>query len=98
MRATLLEIAADEAAHLELHRDFFASQTERPLARAAFAAAWLLVATLACGLVLFDHRRTLRATGIGVRALARSYAALAWDALRATPAARASRAGDAQRA
>lgn len=71
----LRQIAGDEEAHLRFHVDFFRASARTPAARLAFAAAWLAVAGLACGLVLLDHRRTLRALGVPLPDAARDYAA-----------------------
>lgn len=63
----LREIADDEGMHLEFHADFFRGQVgDRTAARWVFRAAWWSVALLACGVLLVDHRRTLRAMGVPV--------------------------------
>jgi len=65
--AQLREIADDEGMHLEFHADFFRGQVEgRAAARWLFRAVWWSVAVLACGVLLVDHRRTLRAIGVPV--------------------------------
>lgn len=64
------EIAADEGMHLEFHVDFFRTQA-RGAGRWLFRAAWWSVAGLACAVLLFDHRRTLRALEIPTTTAAR---------------------------
>lgn len=59
----LREISADEGMHLEFHADFFRTQVDGA-GRWVFRAAWWSVAGLACAVLLFDHRRTLRALEI----------------------------------
>lgn len=60
----LREIADDEARHLEFHCAFFRGQVRGPWRRALFAAVWWAVASLACVLVLWSHRRALQALGV----------------------------------
>lgn len=68
-RAALEEIAADERAHLEFHRHFFAIQAPGGWRRLLFLAAWLPLAHAASWMVLWDHRQTLSALGIPRREL-----------------------------
>lgn len=56
----LRDIAADEAAHLEFHCEFFRHQTASAPRRLLFVLAWWSLALAACGLVLLTHRPTLR--------------------------------------
>src|SRR5262245_39288562 len=67
LRSALDEICRDEDFHLAFHRDFWKTQLATPAARAAFAAAWWLIAGTAALVVAFDHRRTLAALGVGQR-------------------------------
>lgn len=60
----LRQICGDEEAHLEFHAAFFRGQTASPWRRALFSATWFVVAAAACGVVLVDHRPTLRALAI----------------------------------
>lgn len=66
LRAALEHIGADEEDHLRFHVDFFrrsiGHSTHR---RALFVVAWPVLASLACVLVVADHRRTFQVTGIG---------------------------------
>ena len=64
-RAALEQIVADEDHHLGFHCDFFRRQTASRWRKAVFAAAWWPLVTAACFTVALDHRRTLRAFGIG---------------------------------
>jgi hypothetical protein len=82
MRAALEQIARDERAHLAFHRRFFALQAPRGWRRAAFLGAWFGLATGASLVVLWDHRRTLRALGIEERALAARLFALVREGAR----------------
>lgn len=88
----LRQITGDEEAHLRFHVDFFRAGARTPVARLAFAAAWVAIAGVACGLVLLDHRRTLRALGVPLADAARDYtariAAVLADVRRAAPAPR----------
>jgi len=69
-RVALEQIARDERAHLRFHRDFFRIQAPRGWRRGAFLASWIPLAHAAVLLVLWDHRRALRALGIPTRPLA----------------------------
>ncbi|MGA9519873.1 MAG: ferritin-like domain-containing protein [Myxococcaceae bacterium] len=60
----LRHICDDERAHLAFQVDFFRTQLRSPLARAAFRPIWWALSCAAVAVVLFDHRRTLRAFGI----------------------------------
>jgi hypothetical protein len=66
-RFALEQIARDERAHLQFHRRFFALQAPRGWRRLLFLAAWYPLAWGAALVVLWDHRRTLRALGIPPR-------------------------------
>jgi hypothetical protein len=63
-RAALQQIARDERAHLRFHRQFFALQAPHGWRRLLFRAAWFVLAHAAALVVLWDHRRTLRALAI----------------------------------
>jgi hypothetical protein len=64
LRSALEQIVCDEEAHLAFHVDFFRTQTATAWRRAIFELVWIVVGTLACWVVLFDHRHTLDALGI----------------------------------
>jgi hypothetical protein len=81
-RAALEELAADERAHLEFHRRFFAIQAPGGWRRLLFLAAWLPMAHAASWMVLWDHRRTLTALGIPRRELAARLRALVVEGAR----------------
>lgn len=72
----LTEIAGDEEAHLEFHAAFFRGQMQGELARGAFKIGWWTVGSLACAIVLVDHRRTLRALDVPIADGARRFVAL----------------------
>ncbi len=76
LRDWLLEIAADEASHLEFHCAFFRSQVRGQVSRFAFRSMWWSLMTISEFVVLIDHRRALRDLYIDrsdVRAAWRSY-------------------------
>lgn len=68
IREALREIAGDEASHLGFHVDFFRRALAGRVDLAIFTALWFVIAGAACAVVVIDHRRTLRALGIGPRA------------------------------
>lgn len=70
LRDAMVQIVNDEDAHMAFHNDFFSSQLRSPAAKLAFRAAWWTVATSACSVVLWDHRKTLTAFGRSKRATA----------------------------
>ena len=72
----LRSIAADERAHFAFHRRFFRLQAPGGWRRALFVAAWIVSASGAGAVVLWDHRRTLRALGLSKARLARRLLAL----------------------
>jgi hypothetical protein len=76
LRAALEQIRDDETAHLRFHRDFFATQAPSGWRRGLFVALWALVATSSALVVLWDHRRTLRALSVPQRRVAGRLAAL----------------------
>lgn len=61
LRDALLEIAQDEALHLDFHTAFFQAQVRGLGARCVFLGAWWAVSTAACLAVALDHRHTLAA-------------------------------------
>lgn len=76
LRNWLLEIAADEASHLEFHSALLKSQVRGPVSRFAFRSLWWSLMTISEIVVLIDHRRALRDLYIDrsdVRAAWRSY-------------------------
>ncbi|MEZ4452282.1 MAG: hypothetical protein R3B09_22640 [Nannocystaceae bacterium] len=75
-RRALLEIAGDEASHLDFHVDFFRRALPGRAGAAIFTAAWVAIAGAACAVVVVDHRATLRALGIGPRAAIQTFAGL----------------------
>lgn len=90
LRDALLQITGDEEDHLRFHVDFFQRSIRGSRGRRAlFTAVWLGVASLACGLVVLDHRQTLAVTGIGPRDAARDYRDRILAVLRATLATEA---------
>jgi hypothetical protein len=79
LRAALAQIADDERAHREVHRDFFRRQLPIGPRRWLFSAAFAVAGQVATLVVLWDHRRTLRALGVPLLPAARWMAALARD-------------------
>jgi hypothetical protein len=75
--AALAQIAGDERAHREFHREFFRRQAPPGLRRRLFELAFAAGCQVALLVVLCDHRRTLRALGIPLPASARWMVALA---------------------
>ncbi len=76
LRDALQQIVNDEDAHMAFHNDFFSSQLRSTASRLAFRAAWWTIATSACSVVLWDHRKTLTVFGRSRRATARRLVAL----------------------
>jgi hypothetical protein len=70
------EIAGDEEAHLEFHAAFFRAQVGGGVGRGIFKMGWWTVGSLACAVVLFDHRRTLQVMGVSRADAARRFVAL----------------------
>lgn len=75
-RRALVEIAGDEASHLDFHVDFFRRSIAGRGGAWIFAIAWFAIAAAACAIVAIDHRRTLRALGIGRATVLRRFAGL----------------------
>ena len=75
----LLEIAEDEASHLEFHCAFLKSQVRGPVSRFIFRAAWWSLMTVSELVVLLDHRNALRDMYID-----RSDVRVAWRSYRQT--------------
>ncbi|MDJ0758894.1 MAG: ferritin-like domain-containing protein [Woeseiaceae bacterium] len=76
LRNWLLDIAEDEASHLEFHCAFLRSQVRGPVSRFVFRSMWWSLMTISEIVVLVDHRRALRDLCIDrseVRASWRSY-------------------------
>ena len=78
LRATLEQIAGDEAAHLAFHCDFFRTQARTRVGRGVFLAGWWTLGGTACALVLLEHGPTLAELGVPRRETARRY----WHLLR----------------
>lgn len=66
MADALRQICGDETAHLQFHRDFFASQGGT-VAGWALRAVWWPIGTAAAAALLWDQRKTLRAFGVPLR-------------------------------
>ena len=79
LRNWLLEMAADEAGHLEFHCAFLKSQVRGPVSKFVFRSTWWLLMTISESVVLVDHRRALRDLYID-----RSDARAAWRSYRQT--------------
>ncbi|MDJ0918284.1 MAG: ferritin-like domain-containing protein [Woeseiaceae bacterium] len=76
LRDWLLDIAADEASHLEFHCAFLRSQLRGPVSRFVFLSMWRSLMTVSEVVVLIDHRKALHDLYIDrsdVRAAWRSY-------------------------
>lgn len=99
LRRALEEIREDEQHHLDYHGEFFARQGWGVLGRALWQAGWWCLALAAMGVVLVDHRRTLRTMGISLRETARAFLALVREAASHLPVlpGRGARAGVALR-
>ena len=80
LRRALEQICEDEQHHLDFHGEFFARQGWGVLMRAAWQAAWWSLALAAMGVVLVDHRRTLRTLGIPFTEAARAFVGLVREA------------------
>jgi hypothetical protein len=76
VRAALEQICGDEAAHLEFHAEFFATQLDAAWKRLAFRAVWWSVGLAAVAVVLRDHAPALRALDISRREAFRRFHAL----------------------
>jgi len=81
-RAALEQLAGAERAHLQFHRRFFAIQAPGGWRRLLFLAAWRPLAHAASLVVLWDHRRTLRALHIPRRQMAARLRALVAEGAR----------------
>ena len=73
MKLSLAEICRDEEYHLRFHAAFFRSQLHGLPHRLAFAAVWHVMAIAAAVVVLWDHRRMLRALQIPQRQMAATF-------------------------
>jgi len=76
VQQALLDICADEEAHLAFHLAFFQHAAQTAVQRAGWRAAWAVVARAAAATVLVDHAATLRALGISVRDVRARFASL----------------------
>lgn len=76
LRATLEQIAGDEAAHLAFHCDFFRTQARSRVGRGVFLAGWWAIGGTACALVVLEHGATLAALGVPRRRTAGRYYSL----------------------
>jgi len=76
MREALLEMAADEHAHLLFHRHFIFLQLTTRWQRAAFSWAWGAMVRAAAILAIWEHRRTFRALAIPLSSVWRNLADL----------------------
>jgi hypothetical protein len=76
VRGALRSIAADERAHFAFHRRFFRVQAPGGWRRVLFRCAWIVAASAAGLVVLWDHRRSLKTLGISKSRLAWRLAAL----------------------
>jgi hypothetical protein len=82
LRRALEELREDERHHLRFHGDFFARQGWGPAMRLASTGLWWTLVLAASGLMLLDHRHTLRVLGIGPLQAARTFLALTVEAAR----------------
>jgi hypothetical protein len=80
LRRGLEEICEDEQHHLDFHGAFFARQGWGVPMRAAWQAVWWSLALAAMGVVLVDHRRTLRTLGIPLTEAAAVFVGLVREA------------------
>jgi hypothetical protein len=80
LRRGLEQICEDEQHHLDYHGEFFARQGWGVPMRAAWLAAWWSLALAAMGVVLVDHRRTLRTMGIPLMEAVRAFLGLVREA------------------
>jgi hypothetical protein len=85
MRRGLEEICEDEQHHLDFHGEFFARQGWGVLMRAAWQGVWWSLAMAAMGMVLVDHRRTLRTMGIPLPEAVRAFLGLVREAANHLP-------------
>jgi hypothetical protein len=80
LRRALEEICEDEQHHLDYHGEFFARQGWGVPMRALWQAGWWSLALAAMGVVLVDHRRTLRTMEIPLMEAAREFLSLVREA------------------
>jgi hypothetical protein len=85
LRRALEEICEDEQHHLDFHGEFFARQGWGVVLRAVWQAGWWSLALAAMGVVLVDHRRTLRTMGIPLREAVRAFVGLVREAANHLP-------------
>lgn len=85
LRRALEEICEDEQHHLDYHGEFFARQGWGVVMRAVWQAGWWSLALAAMGVVLMDHRRTLRTMGIPLMEAVRAFLSLVREAANHLP-------------
>lgn len=85
LRRALEQICEDEQHHLDFHGEFFARQGWGAPMRAVWQAVWWSLAMAAMGVVLVDHRRTLRTMGIPLTEAARAFVGLVREAASHVP-------------
>lgn len=85
LRRALEEICEDEQHHLDYHGEFFAQQGWGVVMRAVWQAGWWSLALAAMGVVLVDHRRTLRTMGIPLMEAVRAFLGLVREAANHLP-------------
>jgi hypothetical protein len=80
LRRALEQICEDEGHHLDFHGDFFARQGWGLWGRAAWQVTWWSLALAAMGVVMMDHRRTLRTLGIPLGEAVKAFIGLTREA------------------
>ncbi|HEX8701310.1 MAG TPA: ferritin-like domain-containing protein [Myxococcaceae bacterium] len=85
LRRALEQICEDEEHHLDFHGDFFARQGWGVVGRAVWQAVWWSLALAAMGVVMVDHRRTLRTMGISLAEAVKAFIGLTREAASHVP-------------
>jgi len=67
VRRCLLQLVEDERSHLYFHCDFLRLQTRSGWRRALFVCSWRTLMFFAAFVVLIDHRRAIRDSGLEFR-------------------------------
>jgi hypothetical protein len=80
LRRGLEQICEDEEHHLDFHGDFFARQGWGVVMRALWQLTWWSLALGAMGVVMMDHRRTLRTMGIPLSEAVKAFVGLTHEA------------------